>query len=208
MALATSADTKRYIPDGATISDADISSFLEAAEEWVIRVLGRDFGETSSPTEQFDFVQQGSIIHLSNESPTSITVTGFLFPGSTGETLIEDSSWSLLPRGQIEILFYRFAGVPGLPLAVREVSPLTWHKITVAYTADTTVPAPIREAVAMIAAAWYIDATAGDAAGGIISEKLGDYSYTRESSGDKLPIPTRARSLIRPWSKGLRARTT
>lgn len=203
MSLATTADVLRYIP--LEVDVADLVSFLEAAEEWVERVAGADWDASGSVTETFNVVRQGTILTLKDEAPTSLTVTGYLFPGSSGETLTENSSWSLHQRGKVTILAYRFANVAGLPNAVVEVLPVTWHKLEVSYTASNTVPAPVREAVAMIAAAAYLDA---QGAGIHLAERLGDYSYTREASADVLPIPARATSLLRPWLRGLRARST
>ncbi len=207
MALATLADAKRYIPGYSASDDAALTAQLDAAEEWVKRITGANWDASDGQTEKFYNVRDGEILTLKDENPTAVTVTAYLAHGSSGAALVEDSQYHLRDKGKIELIFARYGSPAGLPGATVEFRPNEWSRIEVAYTASNVVPTPVQEATAMIAAAWYIDAQGG-AASTLISERLGDYSYTRQADGSKLPIPNGAMTRLRPWNRRLRVRAT
>lgn len=197
MALATTEDVKRYIP--GTAADADLTPLLEAAEAWTKRVTGRAWDASGEQTETFWDVRDGDVITLRDENPTGVSVV-------IGDaTLIEDSDYHLMSGGKIRLIFVRYGSPAGLPGAVVEVLPHTFAVVEVTYTASETVPAPVREAVAMVAACTYLDS---QSAGSLLSERLGDYSYSREPEGSKLAIPSRAAAYLQPYNKRLRVRST
>ena len=208
MALATPTDAKRYIPDYSASDDVALEAQLEAAAEWVERKCGRDWDASGSVTETFYDVRDGEILTLKDESPSSLTAKSYLSHDSDGLDMTVNTEYHVREGGKVEIIFVRYGAPQGLPEARVELRPTTFARIEVTYTASGTVPTPVREAVAMVAAAWYLDATAGAVAGDIISERMGDYSYTREASGARLPIPNRAMTLLTPWNKRLRVRST
>jgi hypothetical protein len=206
VALATVADVKRVLKN-ASIPDADLVPYLEDATEWVERVYGRDWDASGAQTETFYNVRQGAIVALKDESPTSITVTGYGAPGSAGTVLVENTGYMVMSRGRIQLAFIRSASLPltGVrPEELEAVPPYTWSRLVVAYTASGVVPAPVREAVALIAAASYRQSE--DDVSGIKSERLGDYSYSR-GEGSEVVVPKRARTRLAPYSGRRRVRS-
>ncbi len=206
MALATAADVKRYIPGYSESADDNLELILAAVEAWVEKITGADWDASGTVIDKFYNARDGDILTLKDESPTNVVVTAYLAHDSTGSVLTVNTQYHVRDNGKIELVRVRFGSPQGLPEATVEVRATEWAKIEVAYTASNSVPAPVREAVAMITAATWIDSRqAGD---NLISEKLGDYSYTRASSDTTLAVPKRARIFLNPYNRKLRVRST
>jgi hypothetical protein len=198
MALAEEMDVKRILKD-TSIDGASLTPYLQAAETWIEKVLGRDFDVTGSVTERFANIRQDGMLYLSDIAPTSIVITGYRRADSvTGSVLVEDASWQHLGDGKIQLLWTSLGSLPW-----------TWERIDVAYTASGQIPAPIREAAAIAAAALYRRSSLQ--ASGLQSERIGDYAYTvtpgGQNSTESSAIPAAARQMMRPWKK-TRSRST
>lgn len=203
MALATTGDVRRILKRD-DIPDEDITPFLETAEEWVERAYGRDWDATGSILESFYNQRQGAILWLKDDNPTVTEVKGFAAPGSTGSVLTEDEGFMVMDRGRILMAKVRQISVANLRPEEKEqlLPPFTWSRIEVTYTASGTVPAPVRDAVAIIAAAGFRQSA--QEISGLSGERIGDYSYTRmpvSGAASGSVIPLRAKTLLAPYSR-------
>jgi len=191
MALATSDDVRRWLKD-PSVEDKDIAPWLEAAEERVRDRTGLDFEpKDTQVTETHTNVRQGEILTLRDRGPTEITVAVYPSADSDGTEVAEGSGWQLLRRGRLQLLFTRYELDPGLggQAGTVEQRPGWYAKVEVAYKASGLVPARVREACACWAAHMY--RTSGLATGGLSSERLGDYSWSRDSGESAVPEQVR-----------------
>jgi len=195
VSLATTADVRRWLDEDAQSAPGTVlQPFLDAASEEVKRVTGRDWDASGAITETFPSVQQGDLLTLKDEVPTGVTLFAYLTPTDSGRQL-QTAEYSLHPLGRLRLLrdveafaerapaFPRRRGGLGEALLSVDVKPVTYDRVVVTYTASNEVPAPVREAVALTAAAMYRQR--GQSVSGIESEKLGDYSYTRAKKDGK-----------------------
>lgn len=205
MTLASLDDVRRMLKD-TTVTDDDLQPHLDAATEWVERVYGRDWDATGAQTETFYNVRQGTVIALRDEAPSALTVTGYAAPASAGTVLVANTGYAVLNRGRVQLanILPAWSVLFGIrPEEAELFSPFTWARVVIAYTASASVPTPVRDAVALIAAAWY--QRSAQEAGGLKSENLGDYSYTREDSANDggAAVPKRAETLLAPYGRPL-----
>lgn len=208
MPLADLDDVRRVLRR-TDLDDATLQPFLDSAEQWVERVYDREWDAVGSQTENFFNVRQGAILTVKDENPTGIVVTGFAAPASDGTVLTVNQGYAVLDRGRVQLSLVRQIAVQNIRPEEAEIQPpFTWARIQIVYTASALVPAPVREGVALIAAAGYAQSTAD--VGGLSSEKIGDYSYVRGAArggGGELVIPKRARSLLAPYNRRRRVRS-
>jgi hypothetical protein len=213
MSLASLDDVKRVL--GSTdASDEAIALYLEGAEAWVKKVYGgnwdEDGGEETTLLEEFYHVKQGDSVQLKADDATDVKVRVYVYseydePEEDGAELSENA-FVLHQDGKVELLFVRYGAPEGLPEAVAEFMPGEYSKVVVSYTPSGVVPAPVREAVALIAASSV--ARAGYEAGGLTGESLGDYSYSRDPDL-AMAIPARAKVYLRPYGRrAFRVRST
>jgi hypothetical protein len=203
MALATLADVARYLASPPA-NLADLQPFLDAATDWVERITGRDWDATGAITQDFFNVRAGAVLRLKDESPTITSVT--IFPDVSSD----EHFWMLSPTSGL----YRLLNRGRLQLLPNSGARFAdwWSRVKVVYTPSGAIPTPIREAVAMTAAAMYTSASSGVAvAGGIQSEKLGDYSYSLadpDADASDNVAPAEALALLRPYSAARRVRNS
>jgi len=219
MTLATTADVRRWLDEtDASAPGTVLQPFLDDATEEVKRVTGRDWDAFGSVTETFPAVRQGDLLTLKDENPSGLTVTAYLSPSDAGRAL-QTAEYSLHPLGRLRLVrdveafaerapaFPRRLGGLGDALLSVDVKPVSYDRVVVTYTASNEVPAPVREAVALTAAAMYKQR--GQATSGIVSEKIGDYSYTREKSnggnGQNGAIPPEAMARLKAYMGAGRA---
>lgn len=196
--LASAADLAVY---GVAVASEVADRFIAVADEWVRQITGRDWELTGAQTKTFYNVREGDLLFLPDPSPTGVTIQVFE-TGAPGRTLTS-SEWTTGSDGQI--FLYRFGlpfqnplAVPRKDIGVQEAintidRPIArrYEHVDVAYTASGTVPATVREAVAMIAAASIQQAP--QLASQMRSERIGDYSYERAGGGGMmLSIPEQA----------------
>lgn len=200
MPLATRDDVKRVlgIPDADTSLDDAIDASLEAADEYVRRKLRRTYSSSTPTTEKFFNSSYSGTVFLAEEAASITSVVDryaatltFEFDGGNQVRLTESSD----PIGDPRVY------TPGGPAEDR------FSVVTVTYVPRTTVPTPVREAVALIAAEFTPDAVTrdsnGQVVGRIIQEKIGDYGYMVETDSLKAGVKgdriKKALWLLRPY---------
>lgn len=182
MAIAVTADVKRILQRSDDAIDAQLRPVLEAAEQWVREHTHREWDRSGSVTETFFNRRQGKTLRLDDIAPKSITsVTTYLTADATGTLLTADTDYQLEDKGKLHWYFNNLRSPVGLPGASVRVLPVVYAKVVVVYKARGQVPAPVREATAIIAAASYNGSKV--AISGKRSERMGDYSYTRDTKG-------------------------
>jgi hypothetical protein len=207
MALATVADVKRILQD-TSIADADLEDFLDAAESWVRRRLRRNMDSSTQATHTEYIVRQDAEIQLPELTATIDSVT--IFPtGGVGVvgTVLDPEEYMVMDAGR-KVRLLRGATWPDV---LPDEVALWYDKVEVEYTPAADVPPAVRDATAILAAVWYVDAGStggGGSVGSIKSEHIGDYSYTLEtgsSSGSNAAgngdegIPPKVMKMLRPW---------
>jgi hypothetical protein len=208
MSLATTADVRRWLDEtDAEAPGTILQPFLDDASEEVKRVTGRDWDASGAVSETFASVQQGDLLTLKDENPTSLTIRAYLTPTDGGRDL-QAAEYSLHPLGRLKLrrdveafaerapAFPRRRGGLGDALLSVDVKPVTYDRVVVTYTASNEVPTPVREAVALTAAAMYRQR--GPTVSGVESEKIGDYSYTRRKDG-KGALPPEALERLKDY---------
>lgn len=200
MPLATVDDVKRVlgIADDDDSHDTAITAALEAADEYVRRKLRRTYSSSTPRTEKFFNSRHDGLLFLAEEATSITSVVDrnasdltYVFDGTNEVRIDEDEGIVYDPR------YY----TPGGPHQSR------FETVTVTYVPRATVPPPIREAVALIAAEFTPDAVTRDADGNIvgriIQEKIGDYGYMVETDSLKAGVKgdriKKALWLLRPY---------
>lgn len=199
MAIAVTADVKRILERSDDDIDAQLSPTLESAEQWVRDRTGRDWDQSGIVTQPFYNIRQGKTLRLGDIAPKSITsVTTYLTADATGSVLTANTDYQLEDKGKLHLYFNRLRSPVGLPGATVRILPSIFAKVVVVYKARGQVPAPVREATAIIAAASFNGIAA--AISGMRSERMGDYSYQRDTR-DKggLVIPQAAMAYLAPY---------
>lgn len=211
MALATLADVRRYLP-GVTVDDNILQPLLDSVTEWIKEYANADWDASGSVTENFYHVMSGKILKLKDSAPSSVAVNTYLGISSTASALTIDSGFRVMSNGRVQLReISRMGRVQGLrpeELDAAGSGDTEYSRVEVTYTASNVVPAPIKEAVAMTVAARYSQAKLN--VSGVKSERLGDYSYTREDSskeGSVPGVPDAALTNIEPYRRTRRAVT-
>jgi hypothetical protein len=205
MTIATVSDVQRWLRAMDQDISSEVTPLLEAAEEWVREYLGRDLDVQGTVTEKFNNVRWDAILILRDRTPTNVAVAVFRSAASVGEQLTPNQSFQVLKEGKVQLL-YRGLGLIGPGSPAQFDTPIwaqsrivgTYDRVEVTYTASAHVPKPVREATALIAASWYTqqESSVSD----VVSERLGDYSYSRASGqADAQGVPDRAIAWLRPF---------
>ncbi len=180
--------------------------FLEAADQWVREICGRQWDQTGTIVQEFFDVREGDILTLSDESPLSVTSVAVYEPGISTARTLSTTEWALGEKGKVHLRRAHWPlQAPWLPplrgQSVQEAlntldrgSIRRYDKAVVTFEASGVVPASVREAVALIAAASILQAP--KVASGIRSESMGDYSYS--TNGTSLAIPDQAIEMLAP----------
>jgi hypothetical protein len=211
--LATFEDVLRYLSDKST-TEYDIAPYLEAADEWARRVTGGNWDAPSETrvTDPFWHVRPGDFLHLKTEDPTNVEVRLFILPTDEGNS-IDASLFSVMSRGRVRLtpvstLLQFMSNVrPEVRDTLEIVQPGLFARVEVTYNPSGKVPAPVREAVALIAAFSFANTESDMSA--LRSESMGDYSYTVETGadGERVVIPKRARTYLRTFRRTKRVIT-
>jgi len=193
--LAEYGDLVRY---GVTVNVAIVQPFLEMAEQLARETCQREWDATGPQSKSFYNVRQGDIITLPDEYPTEVGVTVYETATDSGR-LLQAFEYQVESGGRIRLPVYDFVSPtnPQLFNVRRDVSvtealrsadraaPVRYARVNVTFQASGVVPAPVREAVAMIAASSQLQAQRK--ASGLKSEAMGDYRYDR--NGAELSVP-------------------
>lgn len=212
MAIASVEDVKRVLKSEEANNIVVVQAALGAAEDYVRRVTGRNWAtDTTQTTATFNNVRDDSMLEMPEEDASIDEVKIFVTAGSSGDVLVENDGYQvirggrkvqLLPRHEIPIL--REAATRNLGGGFRSgrSTPIDYERVEVKYTPSGNVPAAVREATALMAAALV--ARQGDQVKGLSSETLGDYSYSIGQGGATLgsdAVPAQARALLRPFRR-------
>lgn len=211
MVLAVLADVKRMLGTTSSSDDTNMQAFLDTADAWIKQLTGGEWDGSGSTTHTFYNVRQGEVLRLPVADATVTDVTVYYSSYDPGV----EFSFSLTPSqnyvveddGKIRLFFSRLS--QPFEGAFATSIPSLYDKVTVTYTRTGTVPKPVRDAVALVAAAAYQQSKSESL--GVSSESIGDYSYSRGSGsadGATLVIPDRARRWLRPYWRKLRAQVT
>lgn len=192
-----------------TSNDAELIPVLEAAEDWVKRRYGGEWDVSGSRTVKFYNVAYNAVLSLAAENPTVSAVSAYASPGATAQTLVVNSDYVLETNGKLRLLgtnlWNPFEG------ATARFFPSPWARLEVTFSATASVPTPVREAVALIAAATWSQQLAD--VQGLNAETIGGYSYTRAGPASakalgSLIVPQRAVGFLAPYRRRQRVYTT
>lgn len=184
--FATLEDVKRVLRIDLvdTTNDAELTAALEAAEDYVSRKVKTRWLPGTQTIEFYNIADDG-LVTIPGEGITVLSVADAY--GPITDYLVEGNSVRL--------------GFSHGGMSIHETRTFRsyYDKITVTYTSLSTVPAGIRDATALYAAEFY--PVPKEEEGNIISEKLGDYSYTRSASetGGVSYRRARANELLTPY---------
>lgn len=213
--LATVGDVKRLMRLGNITAEqeAQMQEALEAVDSF-LRPYLQDFGDASGTVIEHH-VAPGSPIDLPVNGAAVAAVRTYLTPGASAITLtsalyqVSNTHLLLEPlKLSTEIWPYTYGadftnGVPG---------DITLARVEFDWTAVADIPKAVRDGVALTAAVHWRQSQSY--ASGILSERIGDYSYTISRNGggrtnafDQF-VPASARALLRPFRRRLPVFTT
>lgn len=164
-------------------TDTDLLIALEAAAvDLVENVTHRYFGAATSTTEyQYGNGQRNLYLQ---EVPTSVSMVYQSYAGATQTALASSDSdgWEIRAQhltrkgGYLWDPFYEYVVdyTKGYTLTASAASGTP---------ADIAAPDDIRQAVKLIVARWYNGGSPQGVAGGLKSERIGDYSYQLAADG-------------------------
>lgn len=220
LALATVEDVARYLRQSAPTDLNELKPYLEAAEDYVRRFVNMRFEVKGEPVKQEEFsVREQSYVRIRDLAPTDVTMTvtmiANILPPFTPPWILSEGNDFVLEadshgiKNRIRITSSMYYRIVGYDFAYGKRAPFTWDKVEVDYTASGLIPATIREATALIAAANWKQGPYD--VSGLQSERVGDYSYQRSIRGTgtnvSISIPERARNMLKLY-RGTRSRST
>lgn len=184
--FAVLADVKRVlrIPAADTTNDDELSAALEAANDLVSRKVRMRYLPGTRTYVTWNVPADGYVPLPAEE----VVVTA-----------VEDD-WGSIIDWHVEGDGVRLGGnFGGMGVAEARSLRTYYDKLTITYTGLSTVPAALREATALLAAELYPEVIQSQ--GSILSEKLGDYGYTRSAKeeGGVSYRQARARELLAPY---------
>lgn len=160
-------------------------------------------GKAQGATMQFFDVKEDGYVPVPLSGSTVVQVRLFRTPKATAYIAIPVLDYEVESNGRIIRLHPTFFDVP-FEGAYSVHLPENWARVEVDYTpVATAVPAPIRDGVAITAAAIY--QRSPTAASGFTEERMGDYMYMNRpmrGQGDmQETIPDLAKNLMRPYKR-------
>lgn len=207
MALATVNDVVRYLGEsGGSVPSGSLQTFLDTADAWVKKVTGGAWDETTSQTTDFFMVDEGAILNLPDGNPTVTAVQVWWYSDNDDpDQFVVDDDYQVLDNGKVRLLDHDLITIP-FEGAVAKRQRRELARVRITWTPGGSVPAPIREAVALYAAAMWRQAPMD--ASGLVTETLGSYNYSRSYASAVRPtrVPERVRDLIRPYKRKKTAR--
>ena len=211
-------DVNRYLP--TAVAEDALATYIAAAEEHVQNITGRSWlvSPDEEVTDTFYNVREGAILYLTDyDAPQdAVVVTTYRQGATSGTVLVADVQYQVMSKGRVQ-LFHGRTILVGEP---ESLQPFTsgiiigmLSKVTVTYMPSGTIPQLVKDITAQLAAVMY---TQGPAAiSGIISERIGDYSYTRAATASGASTPSGAGDILSsvktrllPYSANNRVRST
>ena len=200
-------DVNRYL--ATAVAEDALATYIAAAEEHVQNITGRSWlvDPDEEVTDTFYNVREGAILYLKDyDAPTALAVTVYNQGETSGSILTADEQYQWMEKGRVQ-LFHGHSILVGAPESLQPFS----SGIIVARLTDEERPTV--DITAQLAAVMY---TQGPAAiSGIISERIGDYSYTRAATASGASTPSGAGDILSsvktrllPYSANNRVRST
>jgi len=160
-------------------------------------------GHAQGATMQFFDVREDGYVPVPLSGSTVVQVRLFRTPKATAYIAIPVLDWEVEGSGRFIRLHPTFFDVP-FEGAYSVHLPENWARVEVDYTpAATAIPTPVRDGVAITAAAIY--QRGPTAASGFTEERMGDYMYMNRpmrGQGDmQETIPDMAKNLMRPYKR-------
>lgn len=179
MALAVLADVRRILKltEVDATKDTQLTEALDAVDSWFrVRQRGR-FDEITPGTAKYYAIRYGTVVHL--PVPGS-TVSAVRAGSAEGPSTLGSDSYTVMDDRRV-----RVGRLDPWPRDPREQEPVEWtgrpyyELVEIDYVPPSTVPKGVRDGIAMLAAAqWLRTGGGGDEQDGIVSERIGDYTYT------------------------------
>ena len=202
MALATLTDVRRVLRITTTDATRDdqLTEALAVADSWFRARTRNTFDEVAPATAKFHVIRYGSIVHV--PVPGS-TVTAVRAGSAEDPSTLGSDSYVVLDDRRV-----RVGRVDPWPRDPREQEPLGWSDrpyyelVEIDYTPPSTVSAGVRDGVAHLAAAeWLEQGGGGDEQSNLIQERIGDYEYRLASGTESSSEDHRAHGLrmLRPF---------
>lgn len=182
MALSTVADIRRVGKLADSIPDAELAPALETAESYLRTKLAR-WDDSAGGTTKFYNITGTAQLPL--PSPDAIVTAVRLYHG------YRDATGELVPTTDYA------TGTGYVTLLRDDLSSYYYARAEVTWTNVGTVPAAVRDGVAMVAASLY--SQYGRATAGMRSERIGDYSYTLSDKDIESVVPAKALELLKPF---------
>ena len=181
MALATLADVKRvlHITDVDEARDADITSCLVALSDWVKQVLRAEYDATSTvrTVKYYDVHEDAALAVPVAESAVN-AVRVYLLADAVASALTVNTNYEVKDGRTVRLR----PPTTSTPFEGATAGRLfdTYARVEIDYTPPGTVPASVRDGVAMLAAGWW--QSGPQLASGVTSERIGDYSFSTRRS--------------------------
>jgi hypothetical protein len=210
VAIATLADLRANSNLGLALTDtshdSELQDLLDAAEMWLRQVYGIvDFSAyvpdpiTGYVTvvEKFFGYNEGAVLYLSDSDPI---IRNVRFARIIGDDFfwLQPSRWILQGDGKLWLRWGEFVA-PFENVRARRL-PVPIAEIDVEYT-PSGVPNPILKQAVILTAIANFRNQKFMLSGGLRSESLGSYSYSRDPSQFGMVIPQFVRSLMRPFNR-------
>lgn len=214
MALATVEDVRRMlkIPESSVDDERDrqLADALDAASSWVSNRLRQRYDESTGGTyTAYDHLETDEIllprvgctvteVRVTLHDDSYLTLGDAHVLTSDQYDVIEGLNGNDIIRLRPSMTFAPFEG------AVAQRYPRLYRKVEIDWEPPDSgdlVPAAVRDATALLAAGMW--KTAPRLAGGIKSEKIGDYSYTLDDlkGGEGSDYWSQAMRLLRPFRR-------
>lgn len=183
MALATVEDVRRVGKIPTTVDDAEVQKALDAAESYLRTKLPR-WDDSAGGVAKFYNVQGTAQLPLPSPDAAITGVKLFYhYRDATGETVPATD----------------YATANGYLVLLRSDTRRWYARAEVTWTNVGSVPAAVRDGVALTAAA--LASQYGKLTGGMRSERIGDYSYTLSDKDVEVVMPPKAKELLKPFLK-------
>lgn len=174
---------------GGGLDPIVLGMVLPAAEEMVDKLTGRRWGATST-VDVFTNVPEDALLPLSMYAPTTVEVRVYQNGDSAYSVLRAGEDYRLLPGGRVQLIPTKVASTP-YGAAVKTFLDY-FPKVEIVSQGDGSVPPAVRLAAALIAI--NLASSPNNLASNIVSEDIGEYSYTME-----LSTPKAALRLLAPY---------
>lgn len=212
MALASLDDVKRILSltDVDLVRDAKIRACLAAVEAWAEKRIANVSREGQQVEVYYDVYEDARLI-LPADDATVTKVKVYEYPSSGGVELspIElglGHGYDVTDTGEL----YLRPTLTTTPFegATAQRRLRTYARVEVYYLGTGVVPRDLTEGIAFLAAGYYSDGPG--ALHGLVSEKIGDYSYTmqRVSAGDEPSYVKQAKFFLSDYFRKQRVSVT